>query len=81
MQLTDLVSIESWTQLAEDVHKRFGFNSCIYNTENSIIHVCVLQPGVVSVYGFLESQVDPLRFEQIEIIEKVEDEEDEEDSA
>lgn len=38
MELTNILSIELWTQLAEDVHKRFGFNSCIYNTENSVIH-------------------------------------------
>ena len=38
MELTNIISIESWRQLAEDVHKRFGFNSCIYNKDNFIIH-------------------------------------------
>jgi len=38
MELTDIISIELWSQLAEDVHQKFGFNSCIYNTENFIIH-------------------------------------------
>lgn len=38
MELTDIIPIESWRQLAEDVHKRFGFNSCIYNKDNFMIH-------------------------------------------
>jgi ligand-binding sensor protein len=38
MELTELIPVESWTQLAEEVHKKFGFNSCIYNKDNMIIH-------------------------------------------
>jgi len=38
MELTDIIPVESWRQLAETIHKRFGFNSCIYNKENFIIH-------------------------------------------
>ena len=38
MELTDLIPVESWRQLAEDVYKTFGFNSCIYNKENMLIH-------------------------------------------
>jgi ligand-binding sensor protein len=38
MELTDIVPVESWRQLAENIHKRFGFNSCIYNRDNFIIH-------------------------------------------
>lgn len=38
MELIDLVPVESWRQLAEEVFKKFGFNSCIYNKENMIIH-------------------------------------------
>jgi ligand-binding sensor protein len=41
MELTNIIPIESWRQLAEDVHKRFGFNSCIYNKENAVIHTAV----------------------------------------
>jgi ligand-binding sensor protein len=38
MELTDIIPVESWRQLAEDFHKRFGFNSCIYNKDNQVIH-------------------------------------------
>jgi ligand-binding sensor protein len=38
MELTDLVPVESWRQVAEDVYKKFGFNSCIYNRDNMIVH-------------------------------------------
>ncbi|KPK45095.1 MAG: hypothetical protein AMK74_04130 [Nitrospira bacterium SM23_35] len=38
MELTDLIPVESWRQLAEDVYKNFGFNSCIYNKDNLLIH-------------------------------------------
>jgi len=38
MELTDLIPLESWKQLAEDVYKKFGFNSCIYNKDNMLIH-------------------------------------------
>ncbi len=38
MELTDLIPVESWRQLAEDIHKKFGFNSCIYNKDNMIVH-------------------------------------------
>jgi ligand-binding sensor protein len=38
MELTDIIPVESWRQLAENIHKRFGFNSCIYNKDNQVIH-------------------------------------------
>lgn len=38
MELTDIIPVESWRRLAEDMHKRFGFNSCIYNKDNQVIH-------------------------------------------
>ncbi|MFZ5905785.1 MAG: PocR ligand-binding domain-containing protein [Nitrospirota bacterium] len=38
MELTDIIPVESWRELAEDIHTRFGFNSCIYNKDNLIIH-------------------------------------------
>jgi len=38
MELTNIIPVESWRQLAEEIHKRFGFNSCIYNKDNFIIH-------------------------------------------
>ncbi len=41
MELTDIIPVESWKQLAEDIHKRFGFNSCIYNKGNQVIHAPV----------------------------------------
>jgi len=38
MELIDIIPVESWRQLAEDMYKRFGFNSCIYNRDNFVIH-------------------------------------------
>jgi ligand-binding sensor protein len=38
MELTDLIPVESWRKLAEDVYKKFGFNSCIYNKDNMLLH-------------------------------------------
>ena len=37
MELTDLMPIERWKQLAEDIYKRFGFNGAVYDKNNNVL--------------------------------------------
>ncbi|MEW6066798.1 MAG: PocR ligand-binding domain-containing protein [Nitrospirota bacterium] len=36
MELTDIMSIEKWKQLVEDLNISFGYNGTVYYTDNSI---------------------------------------------
>ena len=35
MELTDIMPVEKWKQLVEDIYTRFGFNSTVFNIDNT----------------------------------------------
>ena len=37
MELTDIMPMEKWKQLVEDIHTRFGFNGTAYYINNNIL--------------------------------------------
>jgi ligand-binding sensor protein len=36
MELSDIMPIEKWKQLAEDIYTRFGFNGAVYDKNNNV---------------------------------------------
>lgn len=36
MELTDIMPVEVWKQLAEDIFTRFGFNGAVYDKNNNV---------------------------------------------
>ncbi|MCD6320321.1 MAG: PocR ligand-binding domain-containing protein [Candidatus Desulfofervidaceae bacterium] len=38
MQLTDVLPVEKWQQLAEEIHAKYGMNGAVSNNEGFIIH-------------------------------------------
>ncbi|MGQ9570902.1 MAG: PocR ligand-binding domain-containing protein [Thermodesulfovibrionales bacterium] len=36
MELTDIMPVEEWKRLAEDIHIRFGFNGAVYDKNNNV---------------------------------------------
>jgi ligand-binding sensor protein len=36
MELTDIMPIEKWKNLAEEINTNFGFNGTVYNTDNTV---------------------------------------------
>jgi ligand-binding sensor protein len=37
MELSDIMPIEKWKQLAEDIYTRFGFNGAVYDQNNNVL--------------------------------------------
>ncbi len=37
MELTDIMPVEGWKKIAEDIYKKFGFNGTVYEKNNNIL--------------------------------------------
>ncbi|MBE0425923.1 MAG: PocR ligand-binding domain-containing protein [Nitrospirae bacterium] len=37
MELTDIMPVEGWNRLAEDIYTHFGFNGAVYDRNNNVI--------------------------------------------
>jgi ligand-binding sensor protein len=37
MELTDIMLLEGWKRLAEDIYTRFGFNGAVYDRNNNVL--------------------------------------------
>ncbi|MEW6066799.1 MAG: PocR ligand-binding domain-containing protein [Nitrospirota bacterium] len=38
MELTDIMPVENWRQLAEDIYNLFGFNGAVLDKNNMLVH-------------------------------------------
>lgn len=37
MELTDIMSLEKWMVVADQIHEKFGFNGTVYRKDNSVL--------------------------------------------